>query len=79
MFEVFSVNCYFSFRVRALSLWLEKLDEESQSVDTDILSHDSVAGMMQPIKAELDSCKGCWEEGISRMEKLLKQKQDIGI
>ena len=65
--------------MRALSSWLEKLDEESQTVDLNFLSHDHIAGMLQPIKAELDSCKGCWEEGINRMDKLLKQTPVIGI
>ena len=47
-------------------------------MDSDFLSHDTVAQMMQPIKAELDSCKGCWEEGISRIDRLQKKKPNTG-
>ena len=60
--------------MRCLSSLLEKLEEEKQSTDTDVLSHDTLTQMMQPIKAEMESCKSCWEEGMNRIDKLQKGK-----
>ena len=65
----------FIFRVRCLSAWLEEMEQREKdykSSDTDFLSHDSLTQMMQPIRAELESCRSCWEEGINRIDKLQK-------
>ncbi|KAK3600693.1 hypothetical protein CHS0354_011375 [Potamilus streckersoni] len=62
-------------RVRALSTWLEKLMEESKSLNEPI-SHDSLSDILKPIRAELVSCRGCWEDGISHIDRL--EKRDEG-
>lgn len=43
---------------------------EKSSEDKQLLwKPDNLLSKMQPIKAELDSCKGCWEESLNRIEK----------
>jgi hypothetical protein len=39
---------------------------------------DDLLDQMQPIRAELDSCKGCWEEGVSRIEKCAGKNSQRG-
>ncbi|KAL3852352.1 hypothetical protein ACJMK2_016007 [Sinanodonta woodiana] len=59
-------------RVRALSTWLEKLMEENKALNEPI-SQDSLINFLKPIRAELVSCRGCWEDGISHIDRLEKR------
>ncbi|XP_071122997.1 vezatin-like [Mytilus edulis] len=61
-------------RIRSLSTimehQLERAEDSSNEFDQ---SGDS---LLQQIKQELLACKGCWEEGLSRVENLLKSKEE---
>ncbi|XP_052778938.1 vezatin-like isoform X2 [Mya arenaria] len=63
-------------RVRELSNQLEQSSDEGQS-DANLKSHD-FPSLMLPIKSELESCKGCWEEALLRIENVTgKVKKDV--
>ncbi|KAH3782330.1 vezatin-like [Dreissena polymorpha] len=61
-------------RVRELSKRLEGSSSDSQS-DSFPASCD-LPSLLQPIKSELDSCKGCWEEAQLRIAKCLGKSSD---
>ena len=49
------------------------------NTDGNNMTLDDLLDQMQPIKAELDSCKGCWEEGINRIEKYAGKSTQTGM
>ncbi|XP_045164506.2 vezatin-like isoform X2 [Mercenaria mercenaria] len=53
-------------RVKCLSERIQSLPDTGL-IDTNL---DDFLDQMQPIKAELESCKGCWDEGVNRIEKV---------
>ncbi|KAK6175323.1 hypothetical protein SNE40_013811 [Patella caerulea] len=73
-------------RTQELSKQLEK-EMNEESADCVDLSHDesdqskpteeSWLQVMSEVKAELEACKGCWEEGIGRIKKTTKNNVPI--
>ncbi|KAK3102711.1 hypothetical protein FSP39_013354, partial [Pinctada imbricata] len=63
-------------RVRSLTDTLE-MEIEKQNNDKSESSefNQSQQSLLQQISQELSACRGCWEEGISRLEKLQKKSQ----
>ncbi|KAL4226026.1 hypothetical protein ACF0H5_014013 [Mactra antiquata] len=52
-------------RVRAVSEILENSTDGNQLP----MKPEELLDKMNPVKAELESCKGCWEESLNRIEK----------
>jgi len=57
-------TCFTLFRGRAFAKDLETV----QSVD--LSKARNLGEQLQPIRCELDSCKGCWEEALLRVDKI---------
>lgn len=51
---------------------IEKKEDSSE------VSNQSDDSLLEQIKQELLACKGCWEEGLSRVENLLKSNDETG-
>ncbi|XP_048239138.1 vezatin-like isoform X2 [Haliotis rufescens] len=69
-------------RVRDLASQLESRLEDvptNQQSESEHAANEKWVSFMAGIKAELEACKGCWDEGTSRLEKARKQVPKLEV
>ncbi|XP_046542635.1 vezatin-like isoform X2 [Haliotis rubra] len=69
-------------RVRDLASQLESRLEDvptNQEGESEQAANEKWQSLMAGIKAELEACKGCWDEGTSRLEKARKQVPKLEV
>ncbi|XP_067684300.1 vezatin-like [Haliotis asinina] len=69
-------------RVRDLASQLESRLEDvptNQEGESEQAANEKWQSLMAGIRAELEACKGCWDEGTSRLEKARKQVPKLEV
>ncbi|XP_061186315.1 vezatin-like [Saccostrea echinata] len=59
-------------RVRKLSVLIKHSANQNTEIEQDTINNQSQEALWDQIKQELLACKGCWEEGLERLNKLYK-------
>lgn len=70
---------YLLSRVRKLSVLLKHSPNQDTDTTDKLTSSQPMESLLDQIKQELLASKGCWEEGLERLQKLYKYQPIPGI
>lgn len=70
---------YLLSRVRKLSVLLKHSPNHDTNTTDKLTSSEPMDSLLDQIKQELLASKGCWEEGLERLQKLYKYQPIPGI